>query len=243
MPGARWEPQLERRTTVLRRKREAFRRCSILLWCLADHKQRGTARARLTLACYAGSRETASAVALARLPHEFRLRVGGHSSHVAPRSCTGREKPLGGAVPFYSPGTDRNQRNTAHARGKLTCFATSRETASAVGLARVLRECQLRVGGHSSRVAPRSCAERGRAPAGAVPFHSARTDRSQRSTARARGKLACFAISRATASAAALVRVPRKCRVLVGDHSSHVAPRSCAERERPSTGAVPFYGA
>ena len=35
-----------------------------------------------------------------RVPRECRLHVGGHSSHVVPRSCTGRERPPAGAAPF-----------------------------------------------------------------------------------------------------------------------------------------------
>ena len=50
-------------------------------------------------------------------------------------------------------------------------------------------------------------------PPDAVLFHSACTDHSQRSTARARGKLACFATSRETASAVARSRVPRESRL------------------------------
>ena len=36
-----------------------------------------------------------------------------------------------------------------------------------------------------------------------------------------------------------LARVPRKCRLRVAGHSSHVSPRSYAERERPAASAVP----
>ena len=45
-------------------------------------------------------RKSASSVGLARVPRERRLRVGGHSSHVVPRSCNERERPRAGAVPF-----------------------------------------------------------------------------------------------------------------------------------------------
>ena len=53
---------------------------------------------------------------------------------------------------------------------KLAWYATSRETAGAVTIVHVPRECQLRVGGHSSHVAPESCPERKRPPADAVLF-------------------------------------------------------------------------
>ena len=195
----------------------------------------------------------------ARVPRECRLNVGGHSSHDAARSCTERERPPAGAVPFHRAEADHRQRSTARARGKLACFVTSRETASAVavratrkpaacwrpqlarrttvlhrrretsrrcseilssvvrshparhgaraqqarvfttsreiasavGLASVPHEFRLRVGGHSSNVAPRSCTEERGLPSVQCPFifHSTRRDRSQRGTARARGKL------------------------------------------------------
>ena len=66
-----------------------------------DHNQRGTARARSKLACCASSREIASAVARARVPHESWLCIGGRSWHVAPRLRVERERDLAGAVPFH----------------------------------------------------------------------------------------------------------------------------------------------
>ena len=133
-----------------------------------------TRRARSQLTCFATSGEIATAVGLARVPSKRRLPVGGHSSLVPPRSCTDGERPRAGAVLFDSTYADCSQRGTARARCKLACFATSRETASAVALVRVPRECRLRVGGHSSHVAPWPRTVRMRPPAGAVLFHSAR---------------------------------------------------------------------
>ena len=98
----------------------------------ADRSQCGTACACGDIACFDTSRETASAVALIRVARGSRLCVGSHSSHVAPRSCTGEERSSAGAVPFRSTCADYSQRGPARARGKLACFATSRETASAV---------------------------------------------------------------------------------------------------------------
>ena len=96
----------------------------------------------------------------------------------------------------------------------LVCFATSRETASAVAPVRLQRECRVRVGGHSSHVVPRPCAERERSFAGELPLYGAWAHMT--SAARcARGKLACVATSRETSSAVALVRVPREGRVRV----------------------------
>ena len=42
----RWRPQLARPTAVARRRREASRLCSLLVWRINDHNQRGTARAQ-----------------------------------------------------------------------------------------------------------------------------------------------------------------------------------------------------
>ena len=121
-----------------------------------------------------------------RAPREIRLCAGGHSSHVAPRSCAERERPSAAAVPskVRKPTTTSVARRT---RGKLACFATSRETAGAVARKRVPRESRLcGAGGHSSHVAPRSCTGLERPSAGAVPLYSTQADHNQRGTARAR---------------------------------------------------------
>ena len=125
--------------------------------------------------------------------------------------------------------------------GKILWFATSRETASAVTHACVPRESRLRVGGHSSQVAPRTCSEGERPSAGAVPFHSALAEHSQRGTARTWSKLAHFVTFRETASAVAPARVPHKSRLCAGGHDSNVAPRSCTEGDRPFTNVVFFF--
>ena len=101
--GWRRRLQLARRITVLQRRREAFRRNGPLshsAW--TDHnQQRGTTCASSELACCASSRETASAVARAHVPRESWLCVGGHSWHVAPRSCNKEERRSAGTGPFY----------------------------------------------------------------------------------------------------------------------------------------------
>ena len=192
-PAACWRSQLARRTTVLHRRREASRRCSALSYRIGQPQPAWhDAHARQARVFRHLPRDSQRSVALVRVPRECRLRVGGHNSHVAPRSCTEGERPHAGAVSICSVQAGRNQRSTARTRGKPACFATSRETASTVALVRVPREPWLRVGGHSSHVAPRSRTEGERLSAGAVPPYSARTDHSQRSTARARGKLACL---------------------------------------------------
>ena len=106
---------------------------------------------------------------------------------------------------------------------------------------RVPRECRLRVGDHSSHVAPRSCTGGERPPADAAPFHMRRPITASAARRARAASLRCSATFRETACAVALVRVPRECRLRVGDHSSHVAPRSCAEGERPAAGAAPFH--
>ena len=82
-------------------------------------------RSRGKLACFATSRETASAVLPVRVPRECRARIGSLSLHIAPRPCTEKERPSAGAVPFHSAQVNHNQRGTARPRGKLECFATS----------------------------------------------------------------------------------------------------------------------
>ena len=179
-------------------------------------------------------------MALERRSRKCRLRDGGQSSRVAPRFCTERERTLAGAVPFHSAGAYCGQPDTARVRGKLACFATSRDSASAVALACRSRKCRLCAGGHSSYVPPRSCTERERPSAGAVSFHSAAAYRSQPGAAHARGELASFATSRDSASGVAPACRSRKGWLHVGAHSSHVALRSFTEGERPLADAVPF---
>ena len=128
-PAARWRSQLARRTTVLHRRREAFRRCSA---CSCAHgpidNQRGTAHARGKLACFATSRETASAVAPVRLPRECRLRVGGHSSHVAPRLCI-KERGLSPVqCHFYGAWAQYAERGTLRARQARVCRHLPRDS-------------------------------------------------------------------------------------------------------------------
>jgi len=69
----------------------------------------------------------------------------GRSRHVTPRVCTEGEEPLADdTVTYHGAQNDHNQRGTAHARGKLACCASSRETASAVARSRVPCESRLR---------------------------------------------------------------------------------------------------
>ena len=96
--------------------------------------------ARNKLALCASTRETASAVARSSVPRKSRLLLGGRTWYVAPRSHAEGERPLGGAMPLPSAPTDHNQRGTARARSKLTCYAASRLTVSRVARSRVPRQ-------------------------------------------------------------------------------------------------------
>ena len=157
MSAARSRPQLAHRTTMLHRNRKTFAGAVPLHDTYGDRSQRGTARARGKPACFATFQETASAVALVRVPRECPLPDRGHSSHVLPRYCTEGERPSASAVPSQGEWNGHNQLSTARARGKIACFATSQDTASAVALVRVPRECRLRVGGHCSHIALKPC--------------------------------------------------------------------------------------
>ena len=72
-------------------------------------------RARIKLASYASSRETATAVPRLRVTHKRRLILGGRSWDVAPRPRAEGERPLVSAVPLLSAPTNHNQRSTARA--------------------------------------------------------------------------------------------------------------------------------
>ena len=136
---------------------------------------------------------------------------------------------------------DHGQRGTARTRRKRACCASFPQTANAVTRLRAPYERRLLVGGHSWHVGARSCTEGERLFAGAVLFHMAWTDHSQRGMARARRKRACCASSPQTGLA--LLLAPRESRLLVGGHSWHVGARSCTEGERLLAGAVPFHRA
>ena len=156
--------------------------------------------------------------------------------HVAPRCCTERERAPAGAVSFHRAWASNGQRGTTHARSQLVCSAIFPKLASAVALARVPSESRLCVRGRSWHVAPRSCTEGERAPAGAVPAHSAWADHNS-------------AARRVRASSSRAVPSPerqpaqwrsRLCHIKAG---WHVAPRCCIERERAPAGAVSFHRA
>ena len=91
-------------------------------------------------------------MALARVPLKCRLWIVGRIRHVAPRSRSKDERPLGGALLCHSAYADHNQRATARARGRLAFFASSREIGSAVARTRFLTKAgfALQAVAHSS---------------------------------------------------------------------------------------------
>ena len=139
-PAWRWRLKLARRTKATRRRREASRWGSVLVygkgrqqpaWHDAREKQ---ARVLRLL-----PRNSESRRACAWLMRGIRLGVGGGSLHVVPRPRAVGERRLAGAASLYTTKADHNQRGTARARSKLECCAYSRGTASAG--ARALGSC------------------------------------------------------------------------------------------------------
>ena len=150
-----------------------------------DKNRRSTVRARSKLACCTSCRETASAVARPRVPHESRLVMGGYRWHVAPRPRAEEERPLASAVPLPSARVDHNQRCTARAAAESSRAAPPPERQQTQWPPRVPRESQLILGGHRWHVAAQPPAEGERPLAGAASFPSAWTDQSRGCTARA----------------------------------------------------------
>ena len=147
----------------------------------ADHNQRSST---------ARSREKARVfrhLPRDRQPAQWRSLVG-HSKASCALEVTARTSHYGlaakkrGLPPVQCPSIARmliaaSAAQRARARGKLPCFppcfATSRDTASAVAFARRACESQLCAGGHSSHVALHYFTEEERPPAGAVSVHIA----------------------------------------------------------------------
>ena len=173
-PAVCWRAQLARRTTVLRRRREAFRRCSVISGRVKrSHPARHGVRTRHARVFRHLPRDNRRSGACASVTRQPAVRCW--RPHLACRTTVlRRRREASCRCSTLSYRTDRPQpaRHVARTR-KFACFAISRETASAVALERVPRECRLHVGGNSSYVAPRSCTERERPLAGVVHFHIA----------------------------------------------------------------------
>ena len=169
-------------------------------------------------------------MALENVPRECRLRVGGHSSHVAPRSCTDGERPAAGAVPFQF----RRHITSSAARPARTAslrVLPPPETQPAQWRLRachVNAGCALQVTARTSHnhLAPK---ERGLPP---VQFYFTAQKPTATSAAR-RARAASSRVSPTPERQPAQWRL-QVCRAntgcAVGGHSSHVAPRSCAEK-------------
>ena len=191
-----------------------------------DRGQRDTALARGKFAYSPTSRETASAVTVARRSSECRLRDGGHSSLVAPWYCTERERTPAGVVPCYGVG-GRSQpaQHGARARQARVFRHLPRHSQRSGARASVTRKPAVRWRSelavlHRRREASRRCS--------ALPYRVARPQPARHG---ARAQQVCmFPTSREKVSAVVLASVPRECRLHVGGHSSHVAPRSCTKR-------------
>ena len=99
------EAQLTRRSTVLRRWREASRRCSgIVLGTVQLQAARHRACASQARVLRLLPIDSDRSGALAYAPRESRLCLGGRSWHVAARSCADGERRLAGSVTFKAYG-------------------------------------------------------------------------------------------------------------------------------------------
>ena len=151
-----------------------------------------------------------------------KLLVGSRGRHVGARRCTEAERRLAGAVGFHRAGADSNQRGAHTPRARvLRILPRERERAR---WRYFLRTCvrKLLVGSHGWHVGARPCTEGKRCLAGAVGFHLAGADCSQRGAARKRRKRECYASSRERARDGAW---------------------PCSEGEGRLTGAVGFHRA
>ena len=164
------------------------------------------------------------------------LGVAGRSLCDAPRSCTEGERPLAGAVFFRRDGPFQDQLDTARARRKLACCASSPEAASAGAPV-----C------HASNAARPQLARRtavmcltGDASCwGSVPLHN--ISRPEPAWHGTRAQQAC--VLRLLPSDSQRRHVRAGCTRLwlgIGCCNWHVAPRSCTEGERPPAGVVSF---
>ena len=187
------------RTTVSHRRRRAFRRCNVLPTGPGRPRiARHGARARKACVLFLLLRDRQRSGACARARRGRRLRKVEATAGTLHHGLASKEIRFP-PVPFPS-NVQREITNSAARRARAASSGTSplpeRQTDSEVARARVPRKCRLCVGGRRWHIAPRSRTVEGGLSAGEISFQRARTDHNQRDTARALGKLACFASSR-----------------------------------------------
>ena len=136
------------------------------------------------------SHRTGACTCATRMP----AALGGHSSHIAPRSCTEGEEPLAGDMPLRSARLNHDQRGTARTRQACVFFHILRDShrsgacARSTPMPRLHFEVTARTSHHG--LAPK---ERSLWPATChFVIHDPITTSAAR---RARGKLACFSTS------------------------------------------------
>ena len=138
-PAYSERPQLVRRTTAARRNETGplSGQCP----CLAYGPSTTSAarRAHSKFACYASSRETASAVARSRLPRKSGLVLGGRRWYVAPRPRVEGEGALVGTLSVSNAWADHNQRGTARAQQARVLRLLPRNSERSVALAHATR--------------------------------------------------------------------------------------------------------
>ena len=238
MPAARLRSQLERCTTVLRRKLKTYRRCSTLSQFVA-RSQPARHGSRVARSRVAPPPERQTAQWRVRVRHTnagYALEVTARGSH---HGLVFKERGFPLVQCLFIVRKPISTSASRHARAMVAYFANSCERQPPQWR---LRACHANAG-YALEVTART-SRHGLAPkeTGLSPVQYPRIFRrliTATAALRACGKVACVATSRETASAVARACVPRECRVRVGGHSSHVAPRPCAKRERSPAGAVP----
>ena len=202
---------------------------------MADHNQRGTARARASSSAAPPPRDSERRRAALRDTRRW-LGVGGRSWHVAPRPRAEEERPLAGAVPSRHEPTTTSAARRAREASSRAAPPPQRQRAQA------RLRCVTRGAGLVLEAAAgtshhgRAPKERGLSPA--QRLSKAWADHNQRGTARAQQARVLRLLSRDSERRRAALRDTRRW-LGVGGRSWHVAPRPRAEGERPLAGTCP----
>ena len=185
-----WRLRLARRATVVRRRREASRRCGALLWgVVRPHPARHGALAQKACVPRLLTRDRERRRASAAQDTRRWLGVRAHSWDVTPRPHAEGEMPIAGTAPFYEAPYEHNQRATARAYRKLACCASSPATESTGAPPLSDTRRWLDVEDHGWQVAPWARAVGARPLTDVSSFYRLRDDHNQRGMARASGKL------------------------------------------------------